>query len=74
MTEHGLMEKRGDRWSLTTRGYLVSNLIINDLLEAQNDERSQIVNPWRKEEIEKNQITMFKGERETMELFNGIAQ
>jgi len=73
-TEHGLIEKKEDRWCLTPKGFLVSNLVIEDLLETQNEERSKIVNPWRKEEIESNQITMFQYERETIELFNGIAQ
>ena len=72
-TEKGFMEFKDDRWHLTPTGFLLSNTIIGEILETQTEERSQIVNPWRKEEIENMQMTMFEGRDDTIQLFNGIA-
>lgn len=73
-TEKGFMEYKDGRWHFTPEGFLVSNSIIVDVLEAQTEERSQIVNPWRKEEMENLQMTIFHEKPDTIQLFNGIAQ
>ena len=72
-TDNGFMEYKNERWSLTPKGFLVSNTIIGDILDAQTEERSQIVNPWRKDEMEDIQMTIFEGREDTIQLFNGIA-
>lgn len=72
-TSEGFMEHVDGRWRFTPRGFLVSNTIISDILALQTEERSQIVNPWRKDEVDKGQITIFAPEGNTTQLFNGIA-
>jgi len=47
---------RGDRWSFTSAGFLLSNILIGTLLEAQSQEKMN-ANPWI-------QDTMFDAEPE----------
>ena len=39
----------GERWHLTPKGFLVSNTIITDLLDAQTSQRAASVRPWQGE-------------------------
>lgn len=48
----GWVEQEGDRWHFTGTGFLLSNLLIGALLEAQAEERSTEVAPWMKETFE----------------------
>ena len=50
--EKGWAKKEEDRWSFTPAGFLVSNQLINAILEAQATERVQ-TNPWMRELVEK---------------------
>lgn len=43
----GWTKKRGERWSFTSSGFLLSNMLIGTLLEAQSQEKMS-ANPWIK--------------------------
>ena len=49
--KHGWAKKDGDRWSLTPAGMLVSNPLINAVLEAQTGAKVE-TNPWMREQFE----------------------
>ena len=46
--QQGWAKKTGDRWSLTPAGMLVSNSLINAVIEAQTGAKVEI-NPWMRE-------------------------
>ncbi|MGI5984532.1 MAG: radical SAM family heme chaperone HemW [Clostridiales bacterium] len=46
----GWAKLRGDRWSFTSSGFLLSNILIGTLLEAQSQAKMS-ANPWILEEI-----------------------
>jgi len=69
----GLMVKNGDRWSFTTRGFLLSNVLIADVLDAQTKQRMSIVAPWKEAEDDGDyQFSLFYQKPGTVQLFNGI--
>lgn len=73
-TNHGFMEYKDGRWHLTSKGFLVSNIIINEVLDAQALERAKIINPALKDDdMDNMQMSMFERADDTIELFNGIA-
>ena len=46
----------GERWHFTPSGFLISNVLIGKLLEAQTDRKAEH-NPWMKPQIEKQPRT-----------------
>ena len=46
----GLAQRRGDRWRFTPRGFLLSNRLIGELLDAQAEQKYHMGIPWRKED------------------------
>jgi oxygen-independent coproporphyrinogen-3 oxidase len=47
----GWARQNGDRWSLTASGFLLSNILIGALLEAQAKQRMSL-SPWAKNPLE----------------------
>ncbi len=69
----GLASFNGDRWSLTPQGFLLSNSIINAVLEAHTRQRTALTAPWVAENTQKDpQLTLFGGTEESVPLFRGI--
>lgn len=58
----GWVEAEGDRWHFTSSGFLLSNILIGTLLEAQSQEK-MYANPWMIEEFgqEQQEITPPSG-------------
>ena len=71
--KHGFAEKNDGRWSFTPRGFLVSNALIGEILEAQTQQRAIYAQALRPEQ-EATQITMsmFDKKQEEVPLFQGI--
>jgi Coproporphyrinogen III oxidase and related Fe-S oxidoreductases len=46
----GLAKQAGARWRLTPRGFLLSNRLIGELLDAQAEQKFHVAMPWRKED------------------------
>ena len=70
---HGWMVKNGDRWSFTPEGFLLSNVLIGEVLDAQTKERMNIVSPWKAEDEEDYQFSMFSKRPGDVQLFRGIS-
>jgi len=47
----GWAKQKGDRWSFTSSGFLLSNILIGTLLEAQSQAKIS-ANPWILEKLE----------------------
>ncbi len=63
----------GDRWSLTPQGYLLSNTIINAVLDAHTRQRTASITPWLSENTQQDpQLTLFGASGENTPLFRGI--
>jgi len=61
----GWAKKNGDRWSLTPAGMLISNSLINVVLEAQTGAKVEF-NPWMKpafDETEKQELPQGENQR-----------
>ncbi|MDR2530525.1 MAG: hypothetical protein LBC65_03170, partial [Oscillospiraceae bacterium] len=43
----GFAAKRDDRYSFTAKGFLLSNRLIGELLDAQAERKFQVGTPWR---------------------------
>ena len=70
--EHKLMVKNDDRWSFTPEGFLLSNVLIGEILDAQTKQRMSIVSPWKQEGGEEYQFSMFSQRPGEVQLFRGI--
>jgi oxygen-independent coproporphyrinogen-3 oxidase len=46
----GLSKQVDGRWRLTPRGFLISNRLIGELLDAQAEQKFHVGMPWRKED------------------------
>jgi oxygen-independent coproporphyrinogen-3 oxidase len=46
----GLAQRVGDRWHFTPRGFLLSNRLIGELLDAQAEQKYHMGLPWRKDD------------------------
>jgi oxygen-independent coproporphyrinogen-3 oxidase len=58
--ENGWAELKDGRWRFTPRGFLLSNVLIAEVLEAQTKQRSEISRPWiAASDAEEPQLTMF---------------
>lgn len=67
--EHGWAKKDDGRWSLTPSGMLVSNALINSVLEAQTGAKVEI-NPWMREAFEAAEKQVLpEGDNERFEAF-----
>ena len=60
--DRGWANYREGRWSFTPEGFLLSNTLIGEILDAQQRERTETVRPWQKVP-EDFQTTLFSGER-----------
>jgi oxygen-independent coproporphyrinogen-3 oxidase len=54
----GFAHKRGDSYSFTPQGFLISNRLINELLDAQAERKSQVATPWRDDDYYDNLETL----------------
>ena len=70
--KNGWMEKNGDRWRFTPQGFLLSNTLIGGILDAQTKQRMSIVSPWKMDDSNGYQFTMFTNRPEQMQIFNGM--
>lgn len=70
-------EKRGwavmhdGRWRFTPTGFMLSNRLIGELLEAQTRQRTQISKPWQTDLSEDAQLTLFDKKPVAAGLFGG---
>ena len=72
-TKHGFMQKTDGRWSFTPRGFLVSNTIIGDVLDAQAEQRAASAPPWDDARRELDEQMSFFSERGgDVEWFRGM--
>ncbi len=70
--EHKWMVKNEDRWSFTPEGFLLSNILIGEILDAQTKQRMTIVSPWKNEEGDAYQFSMFSKRPGEVQIFQGI--
>ncbi len=69
---HGWALFSDGRWSFTPQGFLISNTLIGNIIDAQASEKLSVGTPWKKEPSEyEYQYTMFKNSVNT-QLFHGI--
>lgn len=71
--QNGWMVKNDDRWSFTPQGFLLSNILISEILDIQTKQRMSIVTPWKQDEDDEYQFSMFTKRPGEMQLFNGIS-
>lgn len=57
--KRGLALFKDDRWRFTPKGFLLSNTLIGEILDAQTKQRNQISKPWQKESDDTAQLTLF---------------
>ena len=71
--ENGWAICKDGRWRFTPMGFLLSNTLIGELLEAQTKQRNQISKPWQTEESadEETQMTFFDKRPVAAGLFGG---
>lgn len=72
--KNGWAQKNEERWRLTENGFLISNTLINKLLDVHSEQRLKLGRPWIKPESDnQNQYSIFEEQkREEIRLFNGI--
>lgn len=70
--EQGWMNHNDDRWSFTPQGFLLSNVLIGEILDVQTKQRMSIVSPWKADEDDEYQFSMFMKRPGEMEIFDGI--
>ena len=69
--EMGFAYQKEDRWIFTTQGFMVSNVLIGEILDAHTNQRAHIATPWQSVTTgENNQISFFKNKRK-VQIFNG---
>lgn len=61
--QHGLVTRKDDRFILTPEGFLVSNVIIGEVLDAHTRQRTEDTRPWQRES-EEAQLSIFGTGRE----------
>ncbi|MDR3278186.1 MAG: radical SAM family heme chaperone HemW [Oscillospiraceae bacterium] len=66
--KHGWAVCRDGRWRFTPQGFLLSNTLIGDLLDAQTKQRTETVRPWQKLPAEERQTTLFSSEKHALPL------
>lgn len=70
--EQGWMNHNDNRWSFTPQGFLLSNVLIGEILDVQTKQRMSIVSPWKADEDDEYQFSMFMKRPGEMEIFDGI--
>jgi oxygen-independent coproporphyrinogen-3 oxidase len=61
--QHGWAQLRDGRWRLTPTGFLLSNTLIGELLDAQTRQRALSVRPWQTPPQVDAQTSLFTAER-----------
>ncbi len=62
------------RWHFTPTGFLLSNTLISEILDAQTKQRVSIGTPWKKSEYETEyQFSLFRKKAGEIQLFHGIS-
>jgi oxygen-independent coproporphyrinogen-3 oxidase len=70
--ESGWAFYKDGRWRFTPKGFMLSNTLIGELLEAQTRQRTQISKPWQTESAgEEAQMTLFDKRPVAAGLFGG---
>lgn len=70
--ENGWAQFSDGRWRFTPKGFMLSNRLIGELLEAQTRQRTQISKPWQTEaDGEDKQMTLFDKRPVAAGLFGG---
>lgn len=60
------------RWRFTPKGFMVSNTLIGEILEAQTRQRTQISKPWQTDSVgDDTQMTLFDKRPVAAGLFGG---
>jgi len=60
------------RWRFTPKGFMLSNTLIGELLDAQTRQRTQISKPWQTSaSVEETQLTLFDRRPVASGLFGG---
>ncbi|MBQ3405546.1 MAG: radical SAM family heme chaperone HemW, partial [Oscillospiraceae bacterium] len=71
--KEGWVARKGERWSFTPRGFLISNVLIGNILEANTRQRSLMGTPWKSGgELDDSQLSLFPPQPDDTPLFNGI--
>ena len=72
--KHGWAVNNNDRWSFTPQGFLLSNILIGQVLDAQSEQGYVTPRPWQsQEELRKlRREAMFQKEIGEDSLFHGI--
>ncbi|MCL2249546.1 MAG: radical SAM family heme chaperone HemW [Oscillospiraceae bacterium] len=70
--ESGWATFKDGRWRFTPKGFMVSNALIGEILEAQTRQRTQISKPWQKDPTgDETQMTLFDKRPVAAGLFGG---
>ena len=70
--ENGWALYKDGRWRFTPKGFMLSNILIGELLDAQTRQRTQISRPWQSQTIvEETQMTLFDKRPIASGLFGG---
>ena len=70
--ENGWAIFKDGRWRFTPKGFILSNALIGELLDAQTKQRTQISRPWQTESDEESaQMTLFDKRHPEAVLFGG---
>ena len=59
------------RWRFTPKGFMLSNTLIGELLEAQTKQRTQVSRPWQTHSSEETQMTLFDKRPLSAGIFSG---
>ena len=71
--EHGWAVNTDGRWSFTPEGFLISNTLIGDILELQQQELSRMNRfLYREEPVQDGQISIFPKNQQNTSIFPGI--
>jgi len=70
--ENGWAMHKDGRWRFTPNGFMLSNTLIGEILEAQTRQRTQISKPWQSDSTrEEEQMTLFDKRPVAAGLFGG---
>ncbi|MCL2079728.1 MAG: radical SAM family heme chaperone HemW [Oscillospiraceae bacterium] len=70
--ENGWAVFKDGRWRFTPKGFMISNVLIGELLEAQTKQRTQISKPWQAQQADEDtQLTLFDKRPVAAGLFSG---
>jgi putative oxygen-independent coproporphyrinogen III oxidase len=72
--KYGWAVNNSGRWYFTPRGFLLSNVLIGQVLDARSEQSSSQSRPWREDETvnERRQPTLISENEEDSALFHGI--